>query len=61
MRANRSVFDDLRRLLDPRDVAEAEGLRRRGRDFDCPACAGHLEARSASPRALPFVSVPLVK
>ena len=42
----RQVFEELRELLDPRDVAEAEGLGRRGRDFDCPKCAGRGKARS---------------
>jgi len=40
------LFGELRRRLDVRDLAAAEGLSRRGRHLDCPACAKRLKAMS---------------
>jgi hypothetical protein len=48
--ASPTIFDDLRAALDPPDVAEGEGLGRKGRDFDCPHCARPGKARSRDGR-----------
>lgn len=42
----RDTFAELRQRLDVRDLAEAEGLSRRGRHIDCPACGRKLKAMS---------------
>lgn len=46
MYTGRRLYDALRERLDPCEVAESEGLQRRNRDFECPACGGALTARS---------------
>lgn len=50
MTAARDFFGELRDRLDVRDLAEGEGLGRRGRNFDCPACTGRLKAMSRDGR-----------